>query len=106
MLPENGRWDLAPAFDVTYAHNPMPGKWTANQQLAVKGKRNDITREDMISAGRNCDVATLPKLKRAFEQVVDALGQWKQFATQAGVRDDHVRNIGEAIGYQQKSAGG
>lgn len=34
LCDADGRWSLAPAFDVTYAHNPA-GAWTAQHQMTV-----------------------------------------------------------------------
>lgn len=73
LLDDSGQWKLSPAYDVTFSYNPAPGKWTAAQQLSVLGKREGISRDDLIAVGRQCGVATLPRLKAAVEQVEAAL---------------------------------
>lgn len=93
-------WQLAPAFDVTYARNPQPGKWTATQQMSVMGKRDNITLDDLIEIGRQCSVATKPKLHSAIDQVVQALKQWPKFAGEAGVGEEQAEKIGTAIAAQ------
>ena len=100
MMDSAGRWTLAPAFDVTYAYNPQPGKWTAMQQMSVSGKRDRITREDLIALGRACSVATKPKLNAAVDQVVHALEQWPRVAEAAGVGDEQISGIKKAIALQ------
>ena len=90
-------WKLSPAFDVTYACNPQPGKWTATQQMSIMGKRENITRDDLIAIGRQCSVATKPKLNTAIDQVIHALQQWPRFAEEAGVGDEQAAQIGKAI---------
>lgn len=100
LLKASGGWELAPAFDVTYAHNPQPGKWTAAQQMSIMGKRENINREDLIAIGRQCSVATVPKLKSAINQVILALQQWPDFATQAGVRPEQIDKIQRSIDAQ------
>jgi serine/threonine-protein kinase HipA len=97
LLNEDGRWELAPAYDVCYAHNPEPGKWTATQQMSVAGKRVGITPEDFITTGRACGVATVPKLKAVIDQVAAALGQWEQCAAEAGVSADNTAKIARAL---------
>ncbi len=97
MLDESGEWGLAPAFDVTYAFNPLPGKWTATQQMSIGGKREGITREDLLTVGRRCGVATLPKLKDAVDVVVAALRNWDRFAQGANVGDEQAARIESAI---------
>lgn len=102
MMDDAGQWSLAPAYDVTYAHNPLPGKWTATQQMSVMGKREHITGDDLIALGRQCSVATRPKLQSAIDQVVQALELWPDFAEKAGVSDEQVEQIGRAISDQIK----
>jgi serine/threonine-protein kinase HipA len=97
LMTEEGRWELAPAFDVSYAHNPQAGKWTATQQLSIAGKREGITRDDLIAAGRNSAVATAPKLNAVIDQVAAALGQWSACATEAGVSADNQAKIARAL---------
>lgn len=97
LLDDSGRWELAPAFDVSYAHNPQPGKWTAVQQMSIMGKREKITRDDFIALGRHCSVATRPKLESAIDQVIAALRQWNMFAAQAGVGEGQADEIQTAI---------
>ncbi len=38
--------ELAPAYDVTHAHNPL-GEWTARHLMGVNGKFDAITRADL-----------------------------------------------------------
>ncbi|MEK7875016.1 MAG: HipA domain-containing protein, partial [Pseudomonadota bacterium] len=83
LLAEDGRWELAPAFDVSYAHNPQAGKWTATQQMSVAGKREGITREDFIAIGRQCGVATVPRLNAVIDQVTEVLQKLAEKVTAA-----------------------
>ncbi|EDY80716.1 HipA-like N-terminal domain family [Verrucomicrobiia bacterium DG1235] len=97
VLENSGQWKLSPAFDVTYSFNPQPGKWTAMQQMSIMGKREGITREDLLAIGRQCDVATLPKLKSAIEGVIAAVQRWEVFAEQAKVGDKETAKVRAAI---------
>jgi serine/threonine-protein kinase HipA len=105
LLTEDGRWELSPAFDVSYAHNPQAGKWTATQQMSVSGKRGDITREDFIAAGRQCGVATVPKLNAVIDQVAEVLHRWSEFAADAGVSADNTAKIARALEAQAAASG-
>lgn len=97
MLDPSEGWQLSPAFDVTYAHNPRPGKWTATQQMSIMGKRENITRDDLIATGRQCSIATRPKLNVAIDQVHHALRQWPRIAKEAGVDAKQTAQIERAI---------
>jgi len=86
-------WRLSPAFDLTYAHNPGPGKWTATQQMSVLGKREDIDRADLIEFAQNQSLATKPKIKSILHEITDALQAWPQFASQAKVSPENSEKI-------------
>jgi len=103
ILGDSGQWVLAPAFDVTYAHNPQPGKWTARQQMSILGKREGVTRDDFIAIGRQCNIATAPKLKFSIDRVIDSLQQWEDVAEQAGVRAEEMKKINQTIQFQLRS---
>ena len=47
MLRQGGNWELAPAYDVTHAHNPT-GEWTSQHLMAVNGKFAGITCADLL----------------------------------------------------------
>jgi len=97
LMDASGRWNLSPAFDVTYASNPQPGKWTATQQMSVMGKREGITKDDLIGCGRQCSIATFPRLKAIVDDVISALEQWQEFAYKAGVGDKERDGIARAL---------
>ena len=105
LLGDDDRWMLAPAYDVTYAHNPGPGKWTATQQMSVVGKRENITRADLVTLGRNCDVATVPRLNEIIERVADALARWPEFAAEAEVGAANTAKIAAALSAQARISG-
>jgi len=103
IYDDKQRWTLSPAFDVTYAHNPEPGKWTATQQMSVLGKREGVTVDDLIEVGRHCTIATRPKVKAVVDEVVSSLKQWPALADQAGVSEDVSSKINRVIPFQQSS---
>lgn len=96
LCTDGGEWSLAPAFDVTYAHNPA-GRWTAHHQMTVSGKGDDITRADLEELGNRFAV---PSYRRAIDEVIETVAGWPRFAEQAGldeslanaIADDHRRH--------------
>ena len=82
LMNPDGKWKLAPAFDVTYAHNPA-GIWTNRHQMSINGKRDDFTRQDLLSVGESI---SLPKPQIILEEVIEAISNWPQFAAEAGVK--------------------
>jgi len=49
-------WRLAPAYDLTYALSPLLDFSRVNRAMSVRGKRNGITRDDLLSVAREFGV--------------------------------------------------
>jgi serine/threonine-protein kinase HipA len=85
LMDKQGRWSLAPAFDVTYSYNPS-GSWTATHQMTLNGKRDGFTMEDF----RACAKSALMKRGRAeaiVEEVQASVKSWPDFAAKAQVSE-------------------
>jgi serine/threonine-protein kinase HipA len=82
MLDQTGNWDIAPAFDTCFSHNPAAGKWTRQHQMLVGGKAWDITDADLISLADTFDIR---KPRELLERVAGAVARWPEFARRAGV---------------------
>ena len=89
MLREGMRWELAPAYDVTYAYNPS-GEWTWQHLMAVNGKFADISRADLLAVADRFGIGTAPKV---LKQVREAVAAWPDFAGQAGVNTTEMNRI-------------
>jgi serine/threonine-protein kinase HipA len=81
LLKQGKNWELAPAYDVTHAHNPR-GKWTYQHLMSVNGKFDGITRADLLA---EADRFGVPKAEMAVSDVRAALGNWKEHAREAGL---------------------
>ena len=85
LMNRQGRWRLAPAYDVTYAENEA---WTRQHQMSVNGKFREITRGDLIQVGEMYDV---PEDGREIVgEVVETLGRWREYAGEARVPSEMV----------------
>ena len=91
LLREGGPWELAPAYDVTYAHNPT-GEWTYQHLMSVNGKFAGITRDDVMGVADRFGVGTAP---RVLQHVGEAVSAWPDFARQARVSATEVSRIRE-----------
>lgn len=89
LLPENGGWKLAPAYDVTYAHSLKIG-WTVNHQMSVNNKFDGITKEDLRIVG---DRQFVPGVDAIISDVLQALEQWPEFAKAAGLSSAREKRI-------------
>ena len=81
LLRAGGSWTLAPAYDVTHAHNP-DGEWTNQHLMAVNGKFTRISRMDLLAVADRFGIGTAPDVLR---QVGAAVKAWPDFAAQAAL---------------------
>jgi serine/threonine-protein kinase HipA len=81
QLKPNGVWGLAPAYDVTHAHNPQ-GEWTYQHLLSVNGKFDEISRADLLEVA---DRFAVRRAAQLLSEVRDAVEGWNHFAKEAGV---------------------
>jgi serine/threonine-protein kinase HipA len=89
ILREGGTWELAPAFDVTHAHNPR-GEWTAAHLMGVNGKFDGIGRDDLLAVA---DRFVVPDAKGAIVDVLKALDRWPEFAAAAKLSEERTAKI-------------
>ncbi len=81
LMNRQGRWKLAPAYDVTYAYNPE-NRWIFQHQMAVNGKRSEIARNDFIAVAKNMNIK---KFNDIIDEVASGVHKWEQFAQQVKV---------------------
>ena len=80
-LKRGSQWELAPAYDVTFAHSPA-SKWTHQHLMSVNGKFDDFTKGDLLEVADRFGIGTAP---RVLARVRDAIRAWRKFAGEAGV---------------------
>ena len=94
LMDRSGRWSLAPAFDVTYSHNPG-GRWTGAHQMTLNGKRDAFVTDD-FDAGARTAALKRGRSMDILRQVRDAVLRWPEFAARAGVPDAVADRIAAA----------
>jgi serine/threonine-protein kinase HipA len=92
LMDQGGNWELSPAFDVSFNHNPR-GDWTQQHQMTVNGKRDGFAREDL---GRCADAVSINRARamRIVDEVEEAVARWPGFAETAGVAEAEIERIG------------
>ena len=81
LLKQGQSWELAPAYDVTHAHNPR-GEWTYQHLMSVNGKFDEITRVDLLA---EADRFSVPRRQELLGDVRSALDNWTEHAKAAGL---------------------
>ena len=91
ILNEQHNWELAPAFDMAYSYKPG-SKWLNSHQMSLNGKRDDFTRDDLLTPAG--------KFKKEADQIIDEVteivSQWPKYAKEAEVFPDFIREIQSA----------
>ncbi|UPL51387.1 type II toxin-antitoxin system HipA family toxin [Hymenobacter sublimis] len=92
LMDATGQWRLAPAYDVAYAYQPG-NRWTNQHQMALNGKRDGFTREDLRAVAREMNIKRADDL---VDEVVAQVTRWPEFAAEAGVNDARTAAIAAA----------
>ncbi|MYC88919.1 MAG: type II toxin-antitoxin system HipA family toxin [Gemmatimonadales bacterium] len=85
LMDRNGTWRLSPAYDVAYAYNPQ-GLWTGRHQMSMSGKRDGFERADLLKFAETSGLR-IPAASRVVDRVLAAVGNWRRFASEAGVAE-------------------
>src|SRR5262249_46516272 len=88
-LRQGQPWELAPAYDVTFAHSPT-SEWTAQHLMSVNGKFKDFAVQDLPAEADRFAIGSAPQV---IERVRWAIAQWRSFGTRAGVRAREIERI-------------
>jgi serine/threonine-protein kinase HipA len=86
-LKKEGKWELAPAYDVCHAYRPG-SEWVSQHALSINGKRIDISKEDLMVIGESIKCK---KSAGIIEEINDTVNQWNKFANEVSVTTE-LRN--------------
>lgn len=89
LMREGEAWTLAPAYDLTHAHNPS-GEWTYQHLMSVNGKFDGITEIDLLAVADAFGIGTAPAV---LDQVRHAVRTWPTYAAKAKLPAAEIRRI-------------
>ena len=92
LMDRSGTWRLSPAYDIIYSYNPN-GAWTSRHQMSLAGKRDDFSREDLLSTASAADLKP-PRAKAVLREVFEAVAEWGKIAELAGVNAEAAHAVG------------
>lgn len=87
---ENDRWQLAPAYDITYSLNPMVNFTKTSRALSINGKRVGITRDDMKTLAEKFTVSRPGSI---IDQVQASATEWSRLGEKYGIPEKVSRLI-------------
>jgi len=82
-------WELAPAYDVTHAHNPR-GEWTNQHLMSVNGKFDGIAHADLMAEAERFSV---PRAEERITDVRSAIENWSDHARSAGLGQSKAEEL-------------
>jgi len=85
IMNNNGKWQFAPAYDLTFTHLPSEPAWFHKHEININGKTNNITKEDLIIIGKNNNIKNITQI---IEQCEYIISQWSGFAQIAGISNN------------------
>ena len=84
LMADDGTWRLSPAYDLTFATNPLTSGSRAGRIL---GKATGIAREDLVRLGETHGVR---RIADQIAAVNEAVSRWPEFASAAGLPKGHT----------------
>ncbi len=83
LMDRNGKWSLAPAYDVIYSYQPG-GKWTSSHQMTINGKQDGFILDDLEECGKTA-LLKRGQAKSIIEEVKSTVSRWREYADEAKV---------------------
>jgi serine/threonine-protein kinase HipA len=87
----DGRWRLAPAYDLTFSHGP-----NGQHYLAINGEAADVG-ADAVRAVAEAQDVTPRRLAAIVGEVVDAVGRFEEFAGRYDVSRRTISDVRRAL---------
>jgi serine/threonine-protein kinase HipA len=91
LMDKQGKWWLAPAYDLIYSYNPK-GEWTNKHQMMINGKRDNFERNDLIELAKKAGIKKA-KTKKFIDKTIEVFSAWNKFAEKAEVDEKHLEAI-------------
>lgn len=79
LLEENGRWRLAPAYDMTFIFNTNGTGPNIERRLSIGGKTSEITKADLLDFAKQNGIKNA---KEKINRVADAFKDFNRYATE------------------------
>ncbi len=92
-IKENGRWELAPAYDICFSYSPQ-NEWVKDHALSVNRKRINIGKQDLIAVAKSIGYK---RPVDTIDQIYETISQWSKYADQVKISPAHRDRIQAAL---------
>ncbi len=84
MVNDNYKWELAPAYDIAWSYK-QDSAWVNAHQLTIAGKRDNFTRDDLLSVAALITGVSSKKAKDIIDKTITIVSNWRGLAEEEGV---------------------
>lgn len=84
LMDKQGRWSLAPAYDMVYSIDPNTLGIQKGQFMSIKGKVLDITEKDLLAIARENDINNPSGI---ISQVLDVVSNFRSYCKAVDIND-------------------
>lgn len=78
LMNKEGKWSLAPAYDMTFSYNPG-SMWTSSHQMLINGKKDGVSLHDLRETGKSMNLAQR-RIEVIIQEVVSVVREWPKYA--------------------------
>lgn len=89
LMDRQGKWILSPAYDMGFAYNPKGG-WTAQHQMSINGKFDDITRQDLLEFAKRNNIKEATEI---IDRIAEVSSRWPLLARECEVPQPMIEAI-------------
>lgn len=87
---DENKWNLGPAYDLTYALNPLFTFKTTSRALSINGKRTEITKKDVLTIAEEF---AIKNPKGIIEDVQALIPRWTEIASDLDIPENIIKAV-------------
>jgi serine/threonine-protein kinase HipA len=91
---ENNKWKLSPAYDLTYALNPLLKFKSISRALSINGKRTEITMKDVLAIAEEF---AIKNPKGIVQEVEFLIPRWLEIAKELEITENIITKINQDL---------
>ena len=84
------KWNISPAYDLTYSLNPLMNYTRTSRALSVNGKRVDLSLKDVLTIAEKF---TIKNAKNVILELQDAIDFWNIQASELEIPTNIIQSI-------------
>ena len=92
-LKQNGKWELAPAYDICYSYAPS-NVWVSQHTLSINGKHREISRADLMTIAK---ANNIKKGEKIIDEIKATVSNWSTYAKRVNVSPHLTKEITENL---------